>query len=142
MVHALTEAWRILCSDGVLVDLRPRVANPHVQVLSPSGVLHAGRLDDSADLADDLAADRAVAHAVDQGWFQESEHASFLVDHYWDTADEMYDYIQENWNWAQLPEQVYREARRLSQDTGVECQVRIRIPTIITTYRKIQGWIP
>jgi hypothetical protein len=138
MVHALDEAWRILHRDGILVDLRPRVANPHVQVLSPAGVLHAGRLDDSADLADDLAADQAIAHAVDRGWFKELEHASFLYDYYWDTAEEMYDYIQDNWNWAEVPQEVYQEAKRLAASLGPDSQVRIRIPMILTTYRKIQ----
>jgi hypothetical protein len=50
----------------------------------------------------------------------------------------MYDYINEKWNWAQLPEEVYQEAKRLAASLGPDSQVRIRIPMILTTYRKIE----
>ncbi len=61
MVHALQEAWRVLLPNGIMIDLRPRSDNMPLEILHKDGIDSAGLVDMSPGLADDQAADEAIA---------------------------------------------------------------------------------
>jgi hypothetical protein len=136
MVHALEEVRRILRNGGVLVDMRPDVTNPAVEVLSGGSISIAGHLDDSADLPDVLAADQAVETALERGWFQPLEQGSSTLAYYWDTPEEMRKYFQDNWPEAILTDDVISKAEQLAEAAGPTGKLRIQFPMMIKSYRK------
>ena len=139
MVHALEEARRVLRKGGVLIDVRPVVSEPMVEVIGSERVYLAGRIDDSADLDDGTASDKALAYALEQGWLQAQEHDSFHFAYYWDTPDKMFEYLAERWSEVVIPEEVFSQARELAGAAGPTCQLRIRVAMTITRYQKLGG---
>ena len=69
MVHALLECWRVLETDGILIDLRPFHSNPALEVITVEGIFVPGNVDDSGGAPDDIAADEAIAEMVRRGYF-------------------------------------------------------------------------
>lgn len=137
-MHALEEAWRVLRRGGMLIDIRPVVSRPLVEVLISDVVATAGRIDDTADLDDGIASDKAMAQALEQGWLQAQEQDSFHYAYYWDTPDEMFEYIAGKWSEAVVPEEVFSQARALTDAGGPGCKLRIRIAMTITRYQKLE----
>jgi hypothetical protein len=136
MVHALQEVLRSLQSGGVLVDMRPHVTNPFVEVLDGEEISIAGRLDDTADLPDVLAADQTLALALERGWLQKLAEDSFMHANYWDTPQEMLAYFRENWQEAILTDDVISKAEQLAEAAGPTGKLRIQFPMMIKSYRK------
>ena len=90
MVHALKEIWRVLVPNGQVIDLRPVSENAPVEVVDGDRVLFAGRRIDCAEgIADDVAANEAMAAAVNAEWFFRENTETFEYISYWDTPDEM-----------------------------------------------------
>ena len=118
MVHALTESWRVLLPGGTLIDMRPIICHPSIEVLVDGRVEIAGQIDDSGSFADDMAADRALETAVSQGLFitkQPKTHFDFA--YYWESLNLMTEYITERWSdFATLPMQVIKKAKALSSN--------------------------
>ena len=70
MVHALNEIHRVLVGGSILIDLRPFADQSPVEVVSGRQTHLAGRLDQlPEDIANDEAANQAIAKAAEQGWF-------------------------------------------------------------------------
>lgn len=137
MVHALKEIWRVLALGGTLLDLRPFSASWPVEIVAGERVMRAGVLDDSLALADDLAANRSVAHMVSARWFSRERNGAFIYDWYWDTLDELKQHVEERWNPVVLPDSVYRQAQRFARNVP-DAKVRVRAQMIIGRYRKQQ----
>jgi hypothetical protein len=80
MVDALKEAHRILRPRGILVDARPdsRVF-AYAEHLVADGKYRAGGVIATAseELVNDRTSDRAVAKAVDSGWFRSRRAGRF-----------------------------------------------------------------
>jgi hypothetical protein len=138
MVHALAESWRVLKAGGRLIDLRPYSSGWPVEIVSRDTQMLAGPLDDSVGLGVDIASDNAVLEAVQSGWFEKENKGSFEYAYYWDSVDEMNEFVKEKWcNSATVPDSVLSEARRLVQLTGEQVQIRIRRTMLIASYRKL-----
>ena len=98
MVHALQEASRVLRPGGLLVDLRPISTGVQVQLqIAPGRWRAAGELDEKQFLADDAAADRAVAQAVNAGWLIPAGGRPFEFRWHFQTLDHMVEYLTEEW---------------------------------------------
>jgi hypothetical protein len=67
MVDALKESWRVLHNDGVLLDFRPLVDAPPIEIVSRESAQEVGSVDDSAAASDSGAADRALRTVVESG---------------------------------------------------------------------------
>src|SRR5215207_3363305 len=98
MVDALAEIRRVLVPDGVLIDLRPILDRWPVEVISTREVRETGRMQDfPIGLADDAAANRAIAQASTSGWFTREREDFFSYDYIWDTPRELEEWIVEEW---------------------------------------------
>jgi len=87
MVHALSEIQRVLTPDGILIDLRPILDHWHVEVASAREVRETGRVQDfPMGLADDEAANRAMATAESNRWFKRESEEFFPLYYSWDSA--------------------------------------------------------
>jgi hypothetical protein len=138
MVHALAESWRVLKVGGRLIDLRPYSSGWPVEIVNRDTQRLAGPLDDSLGSGVDSASDNAVLEAVQSGWFEKEDEGSFEYAYYWDSVDEMREFVKENWRKsATVPDSVLSEARRLVPLMGEHVQIRIRRTMLIASYRKL-----
>jgi hypothetical protein len=137
MVHALMECWRVLVPDGQLIDIRPRVSNPDVEVVFEEKLLIAGNIDDSGAEADYDAADRSMASVVSEGLFSKQAGSCFSFAYYWQTPDQMQTYIDESWGcYGVLSPQTVQVARELSP-ADQTVRFRVREVIMIANYRKL-----
>lgn len=137
MVDALKECWRVLEQDGILIDLRPFYSNPPLEILVGQEHYIPGNIDDEGGVADDIAADEAMAEVVRQGCFALEARDSFRYGYYWDSLDGMLDFVDEYWqNDACVPPPVIAAARLCISVSGDSYQVRIGRLMHIAVYRK------
>ncbi len=137
-VHALAETWRVLRVAGQLIDLRPLTSGWLVEVVGEDEATLAGRLDDTPRVGHNIASDKAVAEAVERGWFKKGSREFFQYNYYWDTVEEMREYIEVNWSSAAvLPDPVRAEVSRLAQLYLGSEQIRVQRTMLLASYRKL-----
>src|SRR5512135_2323064 len=91
MVHALTEAHRVLKPGGILIDLRPAAEHRRLGLGEGTHWRLIGPLHEILD--DDRAANAAIARVVREGYFREETRRQFLLDRVMDTMDELHDWL-------------------------------------------------
>ena len=138
MVHALDEIHRVLVKGGSLVDLRPLLDRWPLEVSSNSENREVGRATDlPGSLADDRAANQAMALAEQRGWFLRERQDVFPFFYYWDTPREMQEYIDETWNDViQIEDDQWSSLRSSWATANADARVRIRLKMMITSLRK------
>ncbi len=123
MVHALTEAHRVLRPEGVVVDLRPdrdpgnsRTRRILVVFQWDGRRARVGLMHESAEYcADYLASDRAVARVLQDGPFLlERSEMFWLRTHFRDLAA-LERYLQMEWTATTLPRQTRQALRRFTR---------------------------
>ena len=139
MVHALVEIRRVLAPDGILLDLRPIAANWPIEVVSRRERKPAGRVTDSEeDLENDEAANQSLATAAEQGWYGREKEQSFPYSYYWDSPDQMLEFVEDEWaDFASLDEDVLRRLRSLWAVADADARVRIHVSMLITRWRRL-----
>lgn len=138
MVHALKESWRVLKGGGWLVDIRPYSLNPPVEVIVNATAQIAGPIDSSAGIPDDEAADNAIKAVIKEGMYSKREEGGFKFAYYWDTLEQMMDYIEERWSDSNhIPQDTLERAERLTSDQQSAYQMRIRSNLKIRRYKKL-----
>jgi hypothetical protein len=138
MVHALSEIHRVLVLNGTLIDLRPMLDQWPIEVTSKVETLEAGQATDLPEpLADDLAADQALAEALQRGWFLRERGEIFPFFYYWDTPKEMQEYIDETWNDViSIDEDLWKDLRSKWAVSNADARVRMRLKMSIASYQK------
>jgi hypothetical protein len=139
MVHALSEIRRVLVDEGVMIDLRPLQDRWPVEVISAQEIRETGRVHDFPSiLADDEAANRAVAQASANGWFSRDQEEFFSYDYIWDTSSEMEDWIAAEWSdFVSIDKETKRATRSAWALGGADTQVRVRVKMLITKWKKL-----
>ena len=138
MVHALNEIRRVLVTGGSLVDLRPLLDRWPLEVSSNGENREVGRATDlPSPLADDGAANQAMALAEQHGWFLRERQDVFPFFYYWDTPREMQGYIDETWNDViQVEDDLWSSLRSSWSTANADARVRIRLKMMISSLRK------
>ena len=139
MVHALEEVRRVLAPGGVLIDLRPMADRWPVEVVSLSGNQEAGRITDLATgLADDAAANGAMAQGESAALFLREQEEIFPFQYIWDSPDEMKEYLEQEWSdFAEVDERVWAAIRSLWVVANAEARVGVRAKMLITRWIKV-----
>ena len=91
MVHALTEAHRVLKSGGILIDLRPAAEHRRLGLGAGRHWKVVGPLHEILD--QDHVANAAIARVVREGYFHEEKRTQFLLDRVMDTIAEFHDWL-------------------------------------------------
>jgi hypothetical protein len=138
MVHALNEVRRILTKDGFLIDLRPVLDRWPVEISSRYATQEVGRATDLREpVADDEAAHQVMAESLQRGWLvrERLEHFSFF--YYWDTPNEMQQYINDEWDDViKIEDELWNTLRSSWTVANADARVRMRMKMLITRYRK------
>jgi hypothetical protein len=120
MVDALQRAYRLLKRDGVLIDVHPTAADASVEV----GAVCTGRVDAGDAPGRHAAAARALAAVVDAGLFEVDRTHSFTFYTYGDSAEELREYVEGNWNNAKINDDTMK---RTSEALRADPQARPRV---------------
>jgi hypothetical protein len=139
MVHALNEIRRMLAPDGILIDLRPLAANWPIEVATSQDFLEAGKLSDtSTGLEDDRAANESMANAEAQKWFIRQREEFFPFFYYWDSPNEMKEYVDEHWaDFMTVDETTWKNVRSRWAVANADARLRVRVKMLITRWKKI-----
>jgi hypothetical protein len=139
MVHALEEIHRVLGPEGILIDMRPLASQWRVEVFSARETRQTGTVTDlPVGLEDDRAANRAMAEAESSGWFQREKEELFSIDYIWDTASEMEEWIDEEWEgFVTLGEETRRATRSAWALGDADSHVRVQVMVLITRWKKL-----
>ena len=139
-MHALEQIQRTLKPDGTLFDMRPVSHNWPVEVFVSGETYLAGHIDSTAKAPDDLAADQALEEVVARSLFHSEISDGFEYEYFWDTPQQMQDFISENWSSnSRLPVEVVEEAERLADQDEYDGRIRVRRNMIVGVYRALEG---
>ena len=140
MVHALNEIQRVLTPDGILLDLRPLLDNWHVEVASSREVRETGRVQDyPLGLADDEAANKAMAEAESRGWFKRENETFFPLNYSWDSASEIEEWIHAEWeDFIGLDDETKRATRSAWALGDADSRVRVRVKMLLTRWKAVK----
>jgi hypothetical protein len=137
MVHALQEAWRVLVSRGILIDLRPLCVDVPLEIVTPSGSESAGFVDMSPEIAKDISSDAAIQAVVRDGLYKKMKQEYFDFAYYWNTFREFKADLDERWkDEIILPDEVLKQARTLFKKHQDAARVRIRICMTLAKFTK------
>ncbi len=118
MVHALHEAWRVLVSDGILIDLRPICIDVPLEIIASSGSKLAGLVDMSPEIDKDIASDTAIQTVINDGIYKKELQESFDFAYYWNTIREFTADLDECWkDEIILPKEVLKQGRVYIKNT-------------------------
>ena len=138
MVHALSEIHRVLVTDGILIDLRPLCDHWDIEIFSARQTIETGSLTDlPRGLADDEAANQAMATVESKGWFKREDETLFRIHYVWDTASEMEAWVDEEWENMNSLSPEARQATRSAWALGdADSQVRVKVKMLISRWKK------
>lgn len=137
MVHALREAWRVLRSSGFLVDLRPRHSNQLIELIIDQQPEIVTCYTDDYRVERDVAADKAVAVAVDSRLFCLEDSASFRYVKHYDTGTELMDYFETRNPPVHHPEEIVERIYRAG--IGTNTTIRFTNDMQLLCYSKLDG---
>ena len=139
MVHALDEIRRVLVADGILIDLRPLGDKWRVEVFSARETRQTGTMTDlPAGLEDDKAANQAMREGERRGWFLREKEELFPIHYIWDSASEMEEWIDTEWEgFVSLGEETRRATRSAWALGDADSRVRVEVKVLITRWKKL-----
>ena len=135
MVHALQEVWRVLASDGRLLDSREIASHSRVEVVAGEQVMVAGATDDSVYIPDDVACDQALAQILAEGWFEFERRVFFDTAWHYDSLATLKEQFEADR--IIISESVLAQAQELLTRGGADAQVRYITKTLVARYRKL-----
>ena len=136
MVHALSEAHRVLRVGGALIDLRPTIINRQVGLELGGARLHIGEIDSSDSIPDHQVADAALVAALTAGKFhaEHRENFEFVTD--LDTLEDLQEFA-DGLHRSVMPESMPGQIKALIEGGASDCLIRIRREMLIARYRKL-----
>jgi hypothetical protein len=138
MVHALAEISRVLAPDGILLDIRPLAERWPVEVASIRESQAAGHVSDLAEeLAADKAAEQAMQLAISKNWYTRERVENFPFFYYWDSPNEMQEYIEDEWeDFVNIDAGSWATIRAMWAVANADARLRVRIKMQITRLKK------
>jgi hypothetical protein len=135
MVHALSEAGRVLRRGGRLLDLRPTMRNRRVELVFPDATLFIGEIDSSSTFSDHIAANDAIDRALAAGEFQLEHRATFQIRTDLDSLADLVE-IRSGLRRSVMPETILTRITALIADEPAAALIRIRREMLIARYRR------
>ena len=135
MVHALSEARRVLKPGAALIDLRPAASNRRVELELAGARLYIGEIDSASTFADHVAADETLRLALAARHFQFEHRASFELLTDMDTPADLREFAA-GLRRSVMPDFMLPRIERLMADDADDAVIRLRRDMVIARYRK------
>jgi SAM-dependent methyltransferase len=141
MVHALTEAHRVLKPNGILLDLRPGHQHRRAGLGEGATWEHVGSMREPFD--DDYAADHSVKEVIGNGLFRQESLSEFSLDRVMDTLEDFRVWL-EDFPADKVPSHdwLYKKVERALTQKPAGTKIAIRGPLRLGVLRKIENDIP
>jgi hypothetical protein len=137
MVHALQEIWRVLVTDGVLIDFRPLHSAWRLDiVVGDETVLIADGIDDTPRLPKDTSAARALDEVLAKGWFVRESESQLEHARQWQQVDEMVAFWAGTSPPLFFPDETVARAHQMRSQMDDTAYIRTVHPLTIGVYRK------
>ena len=136
MVHALSEAHRVLRAGGLLIDLRPATRNRRVELELSAARLFIGEIDSSITFPDHVAADEALRAAIADGKFRAEHKASFELITDFDAIADLRQFAT-GLRRRVMPDSMPGQIEALTADEAADYIIRTRREMLIASYRKL-----
>ena len=137
MVHALRETYRVLKTDGLLLDLRPGPVHRCI------GIEVDGHYEQLAimgeQLHDDYAANRAVAEVIQEGLFKPVSRTQFNCNRMMalrDFANWLADFADDR---AASQERLIKTITRAYKSRGKRKKIVVKGPLVLKVLRKMES---
>jgi hypothetical protein len=89
-------------------------------------------------LADDAAANEAMAHGEAARLFRRGREEHFPLHYVWDSPKEMQDYLEVEWaDFIEISEAVLQRLRSIWAVANADARVRVRAKMLITRWTKV-----
>lgn len=136
MVHALTEAHRVLKPNGILIDLRPAARHRRAGLGEGKGWKQVGVMRENFD--DDIASDRAVKQIIREGLFRQEKFVKFDLDRVMDTLQDFRAWL-DDFSTDKLPSHdwLYQRVERALDRTRPGTKITVRGPLRLGAMRKL-----
>ena len=123
-----------------MIDLRPIQDRWPVEIVSAQQIRETGKLHDFPGiLADDEAANRAMAQAAEMGWFSHQRREFFSYNYIWDTPSEMEEWIATEWSdFVNLAEEPKRITRSAWASADADARLQVKVKMLITRWKIIK----
>jgi hypothetical protein len=152
MASAVAEARRVLREGGLLLDIHPSDEPVSLQVWHARHSLNGdlteqpenleaihrapvGELDHDESLGDFTAATDAIAEALDNG-FALIGSATFDYRYFFDTLDELTEYLDEEWEHATASDELLERALTVMQEATTPPKLVVVQRVVVTALRK------
>jgi len=125
MVHALTEAHRVLKPNGILMDLRPAAKHRRAGLGEGKHWKRVGVMRENFD--DDIAADRAVKQVIRDDLFQQESLIEFDLDRVMDTLQDFHAWL-DDFDVEKLPSHdwLYQKVERALEKKPAGTKIAVR----------------
>jgi hypothetical protein len=130
MVDALGRARRLAVPRGSVIDIHPTAADASIEV----GAACTGRVEAGDAPGRHAAAARALAAVVGDGLFTVDRSHAFAFYTYGDSAEELREYIEENWRNATIDRETMRRTREALR-ANPQARPRVREHVQVTMLR-------
>lgn len=136
MVHALSEARRVLAPGGRLIDLRPTMLNRRVELDLPGATLFMGEIDSSSTCADHVVANETLDAALSAGNLRLEHLTAFPIAQDLDSLDDLREF-KAGLRRSVMPESIFAQIDAIIADRPADYIIRIRREMQIARYRKL-----
>ena len=136
MVHALSEARRVLLPGGRLIDLRPTMLNRRVELVLPEATLFIGEIDSSSTRPDHVVANEALDAALLAGEFGLEHMTTFPYVHDLDSLADLREF-KAGFRRSVMPEAIFEQIASLTADESADFLIRIRREMLVARYRRL-----
>src|SRR5262245_61777543 len=136
MVHALTEAHRVLKPNGILIDLRPAAKHRRAGLGEGEQWKFIGAMQEPFD--DDYAADRAVKQVIREGLFRKELQMQFNLDRVMDTLQDFRAWLDDFPDDKVPPHDwLFEKVEKAFADQPMGTKVTMRGPLRLDALRKL-----
>ncbi len=121
-----------------MIDLRPLPGHRSVELMSDSRQHEIGCLTDlPVETTDTDAANSAMRAAARRGWFIREIKQNFPFFFYWDTPEEMRQYIGEEWSdFTVMQDELFSAVQSAWKKAGTDRRLRVRLKMLLARWRK------
>ena len=136
MVHALTEARRLLKPNGLLLDLRPAASHRRAGLGEGKRWKQVGVMRENFD--DDIASDRAIKQVTREGLFKQESVVEFDLDRVMDTLQDFRAWL-DDFDVEKLPSHdwLYKRVERALEKKRAGTKIAVRGLMRLRVLRKI-----
>jgi hypothetical protein len=137
MVHALQDVHRLLCPDGILINVHAHPVPNLIEVHTTLTASKIGWLTEKTDFESERSAFNALVQVVADGQYVLEDERDFQYNIHAGDYAELKQYLSDCWESAILPERTSQRIAAAIQGADEPTDLVIIVPTRMTKLRTV-----